>query len=104
MTRSKGVSIGDVIGDRYRVEAVLGQGGMAMVYRAKNTGTGKAFAVKVIHAYLADNRGRALELFTKEAQVGETIGSHPNIVEVFDAGIDDTSGLPFLAMELLTGE
>ena len=103
MTRSTGVSVGDVIGGRYRIEAVLGQGGMAMVYRARNTGTGKAFAVKVIHAHLAERHG-VLELFTKESRVGETLGSHPNIVEVFDAGIDDQSRLPFLAMELLLGE
>ena len=97
------IHIGDIIGARYRVEAVIGQGGMAVVYRATHTGTDEACALKVISPHLAQRPG-VLQLFAKEARMGGKIGWHPHIVHVYDAGIDERSGLPFLAMELLQGE
>lgn len=45
-----------------------------------------------------------VDLFIKEAQVGGTIGDNPYIVELFDAAIDDARRVPYMAMELLSGE
>src|SRR5215213_11301439 len=95
--------MGDVIGSRYCIEAVLGQGGMAIVYQARNTGTGKACALKIVHPHLV-TRPELVEMFVREAQVAGRIGESPYVVNVFDAGVDDRLGVPFMAMELLKGE
>jgi serine/threonine protein kinase len=97
------IIIGDVIGSRYCIEAVLGQGGMAIVYQARNTGTGKACALKIVHPHLV-TRPELVEMFVREAQVAGRIGESPYVVNVFDAGVDDRLGVPFMAMELLKGE
>ena len=95
--------VGTVIGARYRIEGVLGEGGMAIVYRARHTSTGKACALKLVHRHLV-SRPELVELFVREAQIAGRIGEHPNIVNVFDAGVDDAWGIPFIAMELLNGQ
>jgi serine/threonine-protein kinase len=97
------IIIGDVIGSRYCIEAVLGQGGMAIVYQARNTGTGKACALKIVHPHLV-SRPELVEMFVREAQVAGRIGESPYVVNVFDAGVDDRLAVPFMAMELLKGE
>ncbi len=97
------IIIGDVIGSRYCIEAVLGQGGMAIVYQARNTGTGKACALKIVHPHLV-TRPELVEMFVREAQVAGRIGESPYVVNVFDAGVDDRLGVPFMAMELLKGD
>jgi serine/threonine protein kinase len=97
------IALGDVVGGRYRIEAVLGQGGMATVYRAQHTTTGRSCALKVVHAHLATNP-RLTELFIKEARIGSRVGPNPHIVDVLDAGMDDARNVPFLVMELLEGE
>ncbi|MEZ4299969.1 MAG: serine/threonine-protein kinase [Polyangiaceae bacterium] len=94
---------GDVIAGRYRIENILGQGGMAIVFLAKHVNTGKPCALKLVHPHLVSRR-ELIELFVREAQVGGRIGDHPNIVNVFDAGEDTTRRVPYLAMELLEGE
>lgn len=96
-------AVGDVVGGRYRLEARLGQGGMAVVYRATHLGTGKSCALKLVHPHLVMRR-ELVELFLREAQITGRIGDNPHIVNVFDAGADEASGVPFLAMELLSGE
>jgi TPR repeat protein/serine/threonine protein kinase len=97
------LAVGEVVGGRYRVEGELGRGGMAVVYRATHTGTGKPCALKVVHPHLVTRR-ELVELFVREAQITGRIGNNPHIVDVFDAGADDRTGVPFIAMELLSGE
>src|SRR4051812_11522930 len=97
------VVAGDLIGGRYRVEALIGQGGMAVVYRARHTGTGGACALKLIHPHLVRSP-KLIELFLREARVGGRIGPSPHFVEVFDAGADEERGILFMVMELLEGE
>ena len=59
-------AIGSVLDDRYRIEAVLGTGGMGRVYRAEHTKIGKSVAIKVLHADLTRNR-EASQRFQREA-------------------------------------
>jgi TPR repeat protein/serine/threonine protein kinase len=102
-TTANGIAIGDVLAGHYLIEGVLDEGGMAVVYSARNTGTGKACAIKVLHAQLG-NQPDIVKLFAKEARVGAVIGDSDNIVQVFDAGIDEATRVPFIVMELLDGE
>ncbi|MEP7121248.1 MAG: serine/threonine-protein kinase [Byssovorax sp.] len=97
------LAVGEVVGGRYRVEGELGRGGMAVVYRATHTGTGKPCALKLVHPQLVTRR-ELVDLFVREAQITGRIGNNPHIVDVFDAGADERTGVPFIAMELLSGE
>lgn len=93
--------VGRVIGDRYGVNAVIGEGGMGVVYEAEHLTIGKLVAVKVLHPSKAQNR-EAVSRLRHEARVAGTLG-HPNICAVYDMGrLDD--GSPYLVMERLHGE
>jgi len=88
---------------RYTLVGLLGEGGMARVFRAELSGPGgfrKAAAVKVIRRSLAgrdESLRRALE---KEARLGGLL-KHPGVVETYDFGVED--GSPYIAMELVDG-
>jgi serine/threonine-protein kinase len=90
-----------LVDSKYRIEELIGRGGMGMVYRAEHTKLGKHVAIKVLtkgHTPGSPSERR----FLREARAAGSIG-HPNIVEVFDLGnLDD--GTPYIVMELLTGE
>ncbi|MFO0603318.1 MAG: serine/threonine-protein kinase [Polyangiales bacterium] len=102
MSLARRVAAGEVFAREFRVERVLAEGGMGTVYVAEQLSTGKARALKVLHAEIvADPRLR--EQFAQEARVGALIGSW-HIVDVVAAGVDDVTGLPWLAMELLDGD
>jgi serine/threonine protein kinase len=93
--------IGRVIGDRYGVTGLIGEGGMGEVYEAEHLALGRLVAVKVIHARSAQEREASSRL-RHEARVAGTLG-HPNICAVYDMGrLDD--GSPYLVMERLHGE
>ncbi len=93
---------GVVFARDYRIVKPLAEGGMGAVYVAEQLSTGKPRALKLMHAQLvADAKSRAR--FEQEARIGATLDSD-HIVEVVGAGIDDDSGTPWLAMELLKGE
>ncbi len=93
---------GSLIGGRYRVERKLAQGGMGALYVVLHEGTGRRMALKVMHPrYVADAKSRGR--FAQEARLGSMIASE-HIVEVYDAGVDEERGIPYLAMELLEGE
>jgi hypothetical protein len=83
------------------VEAVLGEGGMGRVYRARHTRiTTKLFALKVLHPEFSRDT-QQLARFQREAEAAATI-SHPNVVGVFDVGRTE-DGYSYLACELLSG-
>jgi serine/threonine protein kinase len=84
---------------RYRLESLLGQGGMAEVWRATDTMLARTVAVKVIHASFAQDPHFA-ERFLREARVVASL-EHPNILPVYDFG--DEGGIPFLVMPHLPG-
>jgi len=91
---------GDVIAGKYRVERVLGTGGMGCVLEATHQVTGKRFAVKWLLPDLS-GQGDAVQRFIREAQVAGRF-EHPNVVEVYDVGQE--RGSFFMVMELLQGE
>jgi hypothetical protein len=84
---------------RYRLETLLGRGGMADVWRATDTKLARTVAVKVIHATVAQDPQFA-ERFLREARVVASL-EHPNILPVYDFG--DEGGIPFLVMPHLAG-
>ncbi len=95
------ISIGSVLDGRYRIDALLGIGGMGRVYRAEHTGIGRPVAIKVLHADLNRNR-EAAQRFQREAIASGRL-DHPNIVNVSDFGVVD-DGPCYLVMEVLEGE
>ncbi len=74
--------IGHTIGGRYQIEAVLGQGGMSTVYRAKDLNLQRAVAIKLIHAHLS-NDPTFVRRFEQEAAAVAQL-RHPNIIQVYD--------------------
>jgi serine/threonine protein kinase len=101
----EGLLTGRCLGGRYRVEAVIGRGGMGAVYRSRDERLGRHVAVKVVSAptATADEHTQLRARFTREAQVAARL-RHPNVVDVFDFGTDAELGLDYLVMELLEGE
>jgi serine/threonine-protein kinase len=95
------VPIGSVLDGRYRIDAVLGKGGMGRVYKGEHTGIGRTVAIKVLHTALGGNR-EAMQRFQREALASGRL-DHPNIVGVSDFGVIESGGL-YLVMEALEGE
>ena len=92
--------VGGTIKD-YRVDELIGIGGMASVYAATHR-NGTRVALKVLHPDLsqrADLRTR----FRREAQAANAV-KHPGVVYIVDDDIDETDGAAFIVMELLTGQ
>ena len=97
----EGLSIGSVLDGRYRIDTVIGTGGMGRVYKGEHTGIGRAVAIKVLHTDLSRNR-EAAQRFQREALASGRL-DHPNIVGVSDFGVLD-DGSCYLVMEALVGE
>lgn len=83
----------------YRIEQVLGRGGMGVVYRATQLALGREVAIKLIAAGHAGNPVFR-ERFTSESRIAASI-EHANVIPVYEAGEDD--GLLFIAMRLVEG-
>lgn len=94
-------SIPRVVDHKYRIEQLLGRGGMGAVYRARDVRLDRMVAVKVVRADLL-NDGEAKQRFRREAQIVARL-QHPAIVSVFDYGTFADGGA-FLVMELVRGE
>jgi len=82
---------------RYLIEAELGRGGQASVYRARQVGTERAVALKV---FTQIEDAAALARFRREAVAAARV-EHPRIVTVYESG--DVGGVPFIAMRLVPG-
>ena len=93
--------IGAVIEDRFRIEDLVGTGGMGAVYRGIQLSVQREVAIKVLRPELVD-REVMLERFFREAKVVSEM-SHPNIVRLVDFGQDQDRDLLYLAMELVEG-
>ena len=98
--KSPGPATAGDLGERYRLETLIGRGGMASVWQATDTVLDRAVAVKRLHANLIADEEH-LERFRREARVVARL-SHPNLVHLLDRG-EDAEG-PYLVMELVEGE
>ncbi len=90
---------GRVLNGRYELLGVLGGGGMALVYRARDRALNRTVAVKVLREQYASDPV-FLQRFTREAQAAGAL-SHPNVVSVYDVGQED--GIPYIVMEYVPG-
>jgi len=93
---------GYLFAHRYQIGLMLGKGGMGTVYEAVHVPTARRRALKVM-SYQLSGSPTLRQRFTREAQLGARIGS-PYLVDVFDAGVDEVTDFPYLAMERLEGE
>ncbi len=96
-----GQAVGRMLAGRYRLQGILGEGGMAIVYEGEHVAIGKRVAVKLVQSLFA-NDDEIVSRFEREARSASAVESE-HIVHVFDVGADPELGL-FLVMELLKGE
>ncbi|MFB7249567.1 Stk1 family PASTA domain-containing Ser/Thr kinase [Microbacterium sp. NPDC056234] len=92
-----------VLAGRYRVDQLIGHGGMAKVHRGYDLTLGRDVAIKILDPELARDTAFRTR-FRLEAQAASRM-SHPSIVRVFDAGEDDSAAqpVPYIVMELVEG-
>lgn len=91
--------IGKILGDRYEIIEEIGNGGMAVVYKAKCRKLNRVVAIKVLKdEFKVDEE--FVKKFNRESQAAASL-SHPNIVSVYDVGHDD--GTYYIVMELVEG-
>src|SRR5919198_171363 len=89
-----------VLAGRYELEKIIGEGGMATVWRARDSRLDRPVAVKLLAEHISnDPEFRAR--FLQEARAAASF-SHPNVVDVLDYGEED--GVPYMVMELVDGE
>jgi len=93
------LSKGTVLGSRYVLDGLLGQGGMADVYHGTDQVLGRQVAVKVLGRHFARDQSFVAR-FRREAQAAAAL-NHPNLVSVFDTGSDD--GTHYIVMEYVAG-
>ena len=89
----------DKIANRYTVESLIGQGGMADVYVAFDEILKRKVAVKILRTKMADDP-LVLVRFTREASAASRL-SHPNVVDIYDVG--EHNGLHYIVMEYIKG-
>ena len=91
---------GDRIG-RYAIERLLGEGGMGVVYAARDDRLGRTIALKTLSSFANANDDTARRRLWREARAAASV-NHPNICQIYEVGED--AGRVFIAMELLDGE
>ncbi|HET7629335.1 MAG TPA: Stk1 family PASTA domain-containing Ser/Thr kinase [Bacillales bacterium] len=93
--------IGKRVGDRYELISVIGGGGMALVYKARDLILDRYVAVKVLRSEFSDDED-FIRRFRREARSVATL-SHANVVNIFDIG-DDSENVYYIVMEYVEGE
>jgi serine/threonine protein kinase len=93
--------IGQVLDGRYKIEDVIGQGGMGMVFRATQTSVQRPVAIKTLNPSLAATP-QFFERFRREAEIASRL-RHPNVITIYDFGRAQ-DGTCYYVMELLEGE
>src|SRR5689334_17168847 len=95
--------VGEILDDKYRLEQILGSGGMGAVYLATHLGTARYVALKLIAPQFMRNE-EFVERFKREARAAGRL-RHPNVVDVTDFGFArvDRGQVAYLVMEYLDG-
>jgi len=95
--------VGQILDDKYRLERLLGQGGMGAVYLATHLGTERYVALKLIAPQFMRNE-EFVERFKREARAAGRL-RHPNVVDVTDFGFSSSGAerVAYLVMEYLDG-
>jgi len=93
--------VGAVLVETYRIDRLIGEGGMGSVYEATHVRLPKRFAVKFLNLSLLGNL-EALLRFRREAEIVAAL-DHPNIVSLFDYNLTD-DGVPYVVLEFLDGD
>lgn len=91
---------GTVLANRYLIEAVIGSGGLGIVYRARDRVLGEAVALKVLRPEMLTGAAHGATRFAEELRVARRV-SHRNVVRVHDIG--EADGITFLTMEYVDG-
>ncbi len=94
------VAPGTLLGSRYQILRILGQGGMGAVYEARDQELDRTIAVKVIRPELASNPS-ILQRFKQELILSRNV-THKNVVRIFDLG--EADGTKFITMEFVEGD
>ncbi len=89
----------EVLGDRYQLQDPIGKGGMATIYRGRDTRMDRVVAVKVLREVYSTDQ-KFVKRFQQEAKAASAL-QHPNIVQVYDYG--QTDGNYYIVMELVEG-
>ncbi|MFW5739417.1 MAG: serine/threonine-protein kinase [Myxococcota bacterium] len=92
--------VGELLVGKYRLDMLLGSGGVGDVYRAQNTLMGRTVAIKLLKPEHATDENVVMR-FLREARAAN-LARHPNVVDVLDVGRDD-DGIPFIVQEFLEG-
>lgn len=92
--------IGQLLGNRYRIIELIGEGGMALVYKAECTLLQRTVAVKVLRPQYSSDK-EFVTRFHREAQAAASL-SHPNVVNIYDVGQDNE--IHYIVMEYIAGE
>jgi eukaryotic-like serine/threonine-protein kinase len=95
------VSTPKEVAGRYRLDSRLGAGGMSTVFMALDTVLERPVAVKLLAEHLADDEAFVAR-FRREAVAAARL-QHPNVVQVFDSGLDEPSGRHYIVMEYVEG-
>ena len=91
---------GTVLGRRYEIHQILGEGGMGAVYRARDREVNRTVALKVIRPELTGNSA-ILDRFKQELVLSHQV-THKNVVRIYDMG--DADGIKFITMEYIEGQ
>jgi len=91
-----------VIRERYQLESMIGEGGMASVWRARDLTLARLVAVKLLFARDDRDRSALTARFLREARIAASV-QHRNVIQIVDFGTTEDE-LPFMVMELLEGE
>lgn len=99
-TGGKTLQVGEIVGGAYRLESLLGQGGMGLVFRACHIAFNEDYALKIVNPDVLD--ATSARRFAIEAQAIAKL-DHENIVKIFNMGVHNQT-CPYYVMELMTGD
>src|SRR5205823_7295989 len=94
--------IGATVGGRFKVEELIGQGGMGKVYRARHLALDRLVCLKMLKPTLLEDP-TVVGRFEREAKAASRL-NHPNVIHVLDFGRNDSDGGLFIAMEYVQGK